>query len=223
MSINVPNSNVQKYRTAPVLAAINGTLVLKRVDDGFGGSAVAPATGAAGEDIVGISHVRPLQSSTKVVVAEEHTGNEFNLNHAGVIGAVAVYNVTKGAAVAKGDITVAGSKVTLANGDETDIVEVTYTRSLTIAEITAEGLPLESLNLSAGTDSHVEFATGQSTVDVDNFDPEGDYAVGAPLYANADGVLTSIAPANDSPIVGRVASVPQGEYPWLSVSGNWVF
>lgn len=221
--INVPNSQVSEFRTAPVLAAILNTLVLKRVDDGFGGSAVAPATGAAGEDIVGISHINPLSGSQVAVVGEEHSAvaNKFTLLNTPITGSVKVYNVTKAAKATVSAVT--GGQVTTTGVDDTDILLVSYRRSQTMAEVISEGLPLASLNRQRLTDTQVEFASGKSVVHIDVFDTAADWTIGAPVYANAEGLATTTKPGDGATIVGTVATVPLGAYPWLGISGDWKF
>lgn len=222
--INIPNSSIEHFHTAPVLAAIKNTVILKRIDDGFGGSAVAAATGAADEDIVGIAHINPLSGTEVAVVGENAVAvaNKFNLKHAGSVAAsVYVWNVTKNAKATVSS-TVNGL-VTTTGVDDTDILTVNYRRSLTLSEVIAEGLPLSSLNRQGSTDTSVEFASGRSVAHLDVFDTTAEYAIGKKVYSNADGLATTTKPNADSVVVGTVASVPQGAYPWLAVSGDWRF
>lgn len=229
--INVTNSNVQEYRTAPCTEEITNSFVLKRVDDGYGNSAVAIATGAAGEDIVGIAHATPSAAIEKPVVGEKVTldaERKATLEHVAVTGTAYVYNVTKGAVVT--DATITGREIQITgsgepaefSSEEGDVLTVNYRRSVTMAELTDAGLPLDFANRMQGLGTSIEFATGNSTVDTDLFDTAAAYSVGAKLYVSG-GIPTTEAPSAESPVIGRVSSVPTAGYPVLGVSGIWNF
>lgn len=220
--LNLTNSKVQEYRTAPCADVIDNSFVMKRVDDGNGLSAVAKATGAAGEDLVGIAHVQPIAATSRAIVGEVVTVNaagKIALAHAGIIAGSIRILKADGTPVAKADIGApVGSVVAVANVAEDDILSVSYRRSVTLAELKEEGLPLDFANNVNGVGGACEFATGKSTAEVDFFDTSVGYAVGAKVYANAEGLLTSAPVAADSPVFGTVAIAPTAAYPLLGVS-----
>lgn len=226
--LNVTNSHIKEIRTYPVLEGtlIDNSYVLKRVDDGQGGEAVTIATGTAGEDIVGIAHVSPVGSVARAVVGEEHatpagTGPSFDLNYVPVQGVgLKLYNETKDELVDAGAYSISGKTVTITDGQATtpaegDIVAATYARSVTLSELAREGLPMDWPNRVTGQDGAVEVVRGRdSDIDVDFFDPAGDYQIGAPVYVSATGQLTS---ESGDIKFGNVTRLPSSGYPVLGV------
>lgn len=224
--INVNNSDVELFRSAQCLDILDNSFVLVRTDDGQGGSAVKKATGAAGEDVVGIAHVSPFAATSRAVAGENHTidaNSKITLKNPGVTaGSVRVFNVTTGAEMAAADYAVAGNVVTWsANAPAaTDILAVSYLRSVTLAELAREGLPLDHTNRFQGQGDHCEFATGKSTVHTDFFDTSVAFAIGAPVYISAEGIPTAKSGTKQ---LGTCERVPTAEYPVLGVSGQWKF
>lgn len=222
--INLTNSKVQEYRTAPCADVIENSFVMKRVDDGFGGSAVAIATGAVGEDLVGVSHVQPIAATFRSVVGEEGslTGGKYTLKHPGAkSGSISGVNKTSGQPIDKADITLVGNEITVGGAAvpaDTDICVFNYLRSVTLKELKQEGLPLDFANSVNGVGGSCEFATGKSTIEVDFFDTSVAYEVGQPVYASADGLLTSVPVDAQSPVFGKVALAPTAGFPLLGVA-----
>jgi len=233
--INVLNSNIDEFRTAalnPGIALDNSYWVM-RVDDGAGGSAVAKATGTAGEDVVGISHVSPLaatqraneESVTTIVGGNTTTSAPTQLGYTGIdVTSFQVFSVTANALLtvttdyavtAGGLITWIDSGVTATAPAPGDVVEITYLRSVTLEELAREGLPLDYTNQINGADGAVEFATGDTVVEVDFFDAGFNYAVGGKVYSTLTGMVSG-ATLGDA--LGTVAQVPTAENPVLGVS-----
>jgi hypothetical protein len=224
--INLTNSKVQEYRTAPCQDVIENSYVLKRVDDGYGGSAVAKATGAVGEDLVGIAHVQPIAATTRAVVGETGStiGGKITLKHPGAVaGSVAVFNKTQNAPVAVADGALVGNVLTLTGTANTDVLVLGYRRSVTLAELKIEGLPLDFANSVNGVGGSAEFATGKSTTEVDFFDTAATFLVGEPVYSNEEGLLTAVPVDADSPVFGKVAIAPTAAYPLLGVAFDLQF
>lgn len=224
--INLTNSKVQEYRTAPCADVIENSYVLKRVNDGYGGSAVAKATGAVGEDLVGIAHVQPIAATSRAVVGEtgSATGGKILLKHPGaIVGSVAAFNKTQNAPITIADGALVGNELTVTGAADTDVLVLSYRRSVTLAELKIEGLPLDFANSVNGVGGAAEFATGKSTVEVDFFDTASVFLVGQPVYANEEGLLTAEPVDADSPIFGKVAIEPTAAYPLLGVAFDLQF
>lgn len=225
--LNLTNSKVQEYRTAPTLGqVIDNSFFLARVSDGHGGSAVQIATGAKGEDVVGLAHVQPLAALAAAVVGEAHSvqGGKITLNfQPDTKLAVKVVDVLTGTVIDKAKVSVAGNVVTITDSTDDQAVEATYLRSLTIAEVRAQGLPLDFANNLNGAGGYCEFATGKSTVEIDYFDVTAVFQVGKPVYVSADGLATNAPAVADAAPVGTVAIEPSSAYPLLGVSFDLKF
>lgn len=222
--IQVNNSKIAEFRTAPCDQVLDNSYLLKRVDDGNGMSAVAKATGAANEDIVGMAHVSPIAATSRAVVGEEGSpvSGRLALDHPGVVaGSYSVYNVTQDAAIANADITLDGNELVIAGTTppaDTDVLRVNYRREVTLKELKQEGLPLDFSNNVNGVGGAAEFATGKSTVYTDFFDAKSDWKIGAKVYANAEGLPTTSPVESGAAQVGTVDTVPSAEYPILGVA-----
>jgi len=223
--INLTNSKVQEYRSAALVAGlmVANSFLLKRVDDGLGNSAVAIATGAVGEDLVGIANVSPISSIARSVIGEEKTGvgGVVTLNWPIEGAEPSVYNVTADSAVDPADVAVSGSNqitITTTVPADTDVLSINYNRSVTLAELSLEGLPLDYANKVNGSDGAVEFATGKSTLEVDFFAADVPYVIGDPLYSDANGIISSVPVDAASPVAGTCSIVPTAENPVLGIS-----
>jgi hypothetical protein len=231
--INILNSKTDEFRTAPLVGgALDNSYLVARVDDGQGMSGVQKASGAAAEEVVGIAHVSPLAALYRAVIDEAHNAVDdagdrvVQLNYTAIdVASVRVYNVTDAVAITPDAITAAGL-ITIDSGnanlpDVTDELIISYRRSVTLQELSNEGLPLDYANQINGSDGAVEFITGNSTVETDFFDTSVVYAVGEALYADADGMPTNTSGAGM--VVGHVAVVPTAENPVLGISFDLKF
>jgi hypothetical protein len=225
--LNVTNSDVELFRTAPCMDELDNSYVLARTDDGQGGSAVKRATGAAGENIVGIAHVSPIASTKRSVVGEQGVALDgvltLEYGQAVVATSVGIKNLTTGVIYDKADFTTVKGEVTFTDAKKpanTDKLESSYLRSVTVAELGQEGLPLDFANRFQGVGQHTEFATGNSTVHTDFFDTSVPFAVGEPVYVTAEGIPTAKAGTKQ---IGVVDRAPTAAYPVLAVAGQWKF
>lgn len=225
--MNLTNSKVQEYRTAATLGAvIDNSFILKRIDDGQGGSAVAIATGAKDEDIVGVAHVQPLAALAAAVVGERHSveNGKVSLEFAPETSKVPVTVFgPNGAKIDTANVAVSGRVVTLTGVADDAAVTVNYLRSLTIAEVRAQGLPMDFANNLNGAGGYVEFATGKSTVEIDYFDTSAVFQVGKPVYASEDGLATDTPAEAGAAPIGTVAIAPNASYPLLGISFDLKF
>lgn len=226
--INVTNSDVELYRSAKCQDVLDNSYVVARTDDGQGGSAIKKATGAAGEDIVGVAHVSPFASTNRAVIGEVHTvdaDNALQLKNPGAVGdSISVFNKTTGLPMPKADyaFTSADNKVTWSATPPaaTDVLEVSYLRSVTLAELGREGLPLDHAGRFQAIGDHAEFATGDSVIHTDFFDTSEAFVVGAPVFISAAGVPTAKSGTKQ---LGTVERAPTAAYPILGVAGKWKF
>lgn len=225
--LNVTNSDVELFRTAPCMDELDNSYVLARCDDGQGGSAVKKATGDAGENIVGIAHVSPIASTKRSVIGEEGVADDgvlaLEYGQAVVGSSVGIKNATTGVTYDPADFTVVKGVATftaLKKPADTDKLVSSYLRSVTVAELGQEGLPLDFANRFQGVGQHCEFATGNSTVHTDYFDTSVPFAVGEPVFVSAEGIPTA-KPGTKQ--IGVVDRMPTAAYPVLAVSGQWKF
>lgn len=225
--LNTTNSDVALYRTAQCLDELDNSYVLARTNDGQGGSAVKKATGAEGENIVGIAHVSPIASTKRAVVGEEGVAVDgvlvLEYGQAAIATSVGVTNLTTGVVYAKEDFTVVKGQATFVDAKKpanTDKLEISYLRSVTVAELGQEGLPLDFANRFQGVGSHAEFATGDSTIHTDFFDTSVPFEVGGPVFVTAEGIPTA---KEGTKQIGVVDRAPTAAYPVLAVAGQWKF
>lgn len=230
--INMTNSKMIDIRTAELVLnqTIENNYILKRVPSPTNPalSAVDKATGAAGENIVGVALVSPIAATSRSVVEEEHSrgaGNVVALNHAGyVAGSLLIYNATVGAIVPSATAyTVAGNGTVtflplgVGYPAGTDVLHISYRRSVTLSELSQEGLPIDFANRVNGQNGAVEFVTAKATIEVDFFDTAVAYAIGDKVYPTPEGIPTTTVSAGGV-IVGTVSIVPTAEYPALGIA-----
>lgn len=230
--INLTNSKMLDIRTAELAAGvvIENSYILKRVASPTNPhlSAVDRAVGAANEDLVGIALVSPIAATSRSVVDEQHSrgsGNVITLNNPGyVAGTMRIFNATTDAVVTGGTITSIASNgtVTLNAGDPnypapSDVLLISYRRSIALSELSQEGLPIDFANRVNGQNGAVEFVTAKATIETDLFDTSVAYTIGAKVYPDANGIPTATASVGGIAI-GTVAVVPSAEYPALGIA-----
>lgn len=230
--LNLTNSKVLDFRTAELAAnvVVTNNYILKRVPSPTNPalSAVTIATGAANEDIVGVAHISPIASTSRAVVGEEHIRGAVDvvaINNAGyVANSLYIYNLTVGAVVPGTAITSIGTNGTVTFNSAgvgypapTDVLQFSYRRSVTLSELSQEGLPIDFANRVNGQNGAVEFATAKAILEVDFFDTAVAYAIGQKVYPTTEGIPTSTVSAGGIAI-GTVSVVPTAEYPALGIT-----
>ena len=186
-----------------------------------GNETLEPATGAAGETLVGFAIQRNLRPSTKPVVetAVADAAGSVTLSKTNLVtGTLRVHDNTSGT-----DVALAGATVDLAHGTFTlaavanHSLTFTYVYGLTAieADILFKNAPIGSNAASVwGT---ATAAVGFGEISTDQYDTTKDYSVAGTLTAGANGVIT--LGGAGTPIPGaRVIKTPTSDDALLTIA-----
>lgn len=226
--LNHTNAQVELFRTASVVGApVLDSVFLARARLENGTAGVKIATGAKGENVVGIAHVRAVAQRFATVIKEEHVvASDLSIVLAKTpeLDSVSVFNKTQNAKVDVANLTWKGATGTAAADKgvaAADVLQVTYRYRMSMLEVQSQGLPIDFANQVTGNDGTVELATGRVSVEIDNFDTNAEYTVDAPVYVSADGLPTTIKGEGEP--VAFVTSEPTATNPVLGIAGFFVF
>ncbi len=182
---------------------------------------VGPSTGAAGERFVGFVRAQtsmvPYQQATavKVETLALNASGVTVLGLAPVSGTLSVYNKTAGAAVAGGNVALAGDGVTMTvTGAPGATVEATYTYAMTVTQFRARFGDVQPGGYAGAQVGQVGVGK-QGLIYIDQFDTATDWRAVTAVRLGANGKVTGRG--NGTVINAVVRHVPSDNYPYLGL------
>lgn len=196
-----------------------------------GQETLQPATGAAGEVLVGFAIQRNLRPSTKVVVetlaVNVAAGGTVTLSHSNLVSStLRVHNEATGTDV----VVTTGYTVNLTSGVVTFVAATTasvtftyvYNLTATEADILFKNAPIGSNASSVWGTATV--AVGFGEISTDQYDTTKDYTVAGTLRVGAAGVITLDTAGTGTATAipgGRVIKAPTSDDPLLTIGFNF--
>lgn len=218
------HSDLEAPREYPLAAGVSvaeeGQLFVF-VDDGAGGSALQPSTGAGSERLAGFSssdaflHVtRSLVEDATIPAAGPFTVQMENSNLVGAAGSdIRVRDVTAGADLtfnvavgpAQFNVNYTTGILTFNAAEASHVLRITYKYNLSVQESLTRYQESQVHRYAQSYFGQIAVHGGHGVIYTNQYDTAFAWTVGAPVYSGANGQLVGVGP---SPQVGTVFATP---------------
>lgn len=226
MAIYAPQTYASHSQSLPKAAnatfAADGQALIGDVVAGVFG--VSPSTGAGTDKFVGFLNGQtsavPFVQTTAVMVEEVtlSAAGQTTLRKTPSSGTLSAYNITDGAAIAGGDITLSGTSFTGAAAHFNDTVRITYTYALSVAEMRAKWGDVQPGGYVGDTVGMVSVMK-KGVIYTDQIDTAVQWENATSVKLAAGGKVTDQTGSGVA-IPVQVIAIPTGNLPFLGLSVN---